>query len=96
MSVTVRDVVTNVVTQPITDMRKKLEEHTKTHSVEVNLRQCQLNQRENERKFRVASFTDKVAQYHAGDLFDIQSLCLDIAEHARVLALWGTFKETSG
>ena len=86
MSVTIRDVVTNVVTQPITDMRKKLEEHTKTHSVEVNLRQW-LNQRENERKFHVAAFTDKVAQYHAGDLFDIQSLCLDIAEHARVLAL---------
>ena len=39
VSVTVRDVVTDVVTQPIANMRKKLEEHTKRHSVnEVNSR----------------------------------------------------------
>ena len=27
-----------------------------------------------------------MAQYHAGDLFDIQMKCQDIAEHARLLA----------
>ena len=43
--VTVRDMVADVVTQPIADMRKKLEEHTKRHSVnEVNSRQFTLNQ----------------------------------------------------
>ena len=40
VSVAVRDMVTNVITQPIADMRKKLEEHTKRHSVnEANSRQ---------------------------------------------------------
>ena len=50
VSVTVRDVVTDVLTQPITDMRKKLEEHTKRHSVnEVNSRQWQFNQGKKDR-----------------------------------------------
>ena len=86
-TVAVRDGVTDVVNQPITDMRKKLDKHTKRHTVnEVNSRQWQLNQWEKDRQFRVAAFTNKVTQYHAGDLFDIQSVCLDIAEHTRVLS----------
>ena len=72
VSVTVRDMVTGVVTQPITDMRKKLGEHTKRHSVnEVNYQQWALNQQEKDGQLCVVAFTKKVAQYHAGDLFDI-------------------------
>ena len=87
ITVTVKDAVSNVVSRPIADLQKKLDEHTKRHSVnEVNSRQLTVNQLEKDRQFPVAAFTNKVAQYHPGDLFDIQSVCLDIAKHARVLA----------
>ena len=50
--IVVRDVVSDVVSRPIADMQKKLEEHTKRHSVnEVNSRQFQLNQQEKDRQF---------------------------------------------
>ena len=44
VSVTVTNVVTDIVTQPIANMRKKLVEHSMRHSVsEVNSRQWALN-----------------------------------------------------
>ena len=33
----------------------------------------------------MTKFSHKPAQYHAGDLFDIETLLLDLAEHARHL-----------
>ena len=30
----------------------------------------------------MSSFSNKIAQYHAGDLFDIETYILDLAEHA--------------
>ena len=33
----------------------------------------------------MSSFSNKIAQYHAGDLFDIETYILDLAEHARHL-----------
>ena len=33
----------------------------------------------------MAAFSNKAAQYHAGDLFDIESVTLDITEHTNVL-----------
>ena len=44
-----------------------------------------LNQKDKDRQFWVNSFANKVAQYHAGDLFDIQMKCLDIGKHARLI-----------
>ena len=83
----IRDVVRDEVTQPITDMQRRLDEHTRRHTVnELNSRQFQLTQREKDRCFHVGAFSIKATQYHAGDLFDIQSVTLDIAEHAKVLA----------
>ena len=68
-------------------MQHRLDEHTKRHSVnELNSRQFQLTQREKDRQFCVAQFSNKAAQYNAGDLYDIQSVTLNIAEHAKVLA----------
>ena len=68
-------------------MRRTLDEHSKHNAmVEVNTRQSTLYQREKDSQFRVNAFANKVAQYHAGDLFDIQMKCLDISEHARLIA----------
>ena len=84
---TVRSVVQDEVNKPISDMQRRLDEHTKRHTVnELNSRQFQLTQREKDRQFRIATFSNKAVQYQAGDLFDIQSVMLDIAEHANVLA----------
>ena len=61
-------------------------EYSKHNSiVEINTRQVQLNQRDKDKQFRVNAFANKMAQYHAGDLFDIQMKCQDIAEHTRLL-----------
>ena len=33
----------------------------------------------------MSTFSNKIAQYHAGDLFDIETYILDLTEHARHL-----------
>ena len=74
--------LTDTVTQPLADM------HSKHNAmVEVSTRQTTINQREKDMQFRVNAFAHKVAHYHAGDLFDIQMKCLDIAEYARFICL---------
>ena len=44
------------------------------------------NQRTKDRLFRVQSFSNKAAQFHAADLFDVQSYTLDLAETVKGLA----------
>ena len=51
----------------------------------LSLEQTYLEQREKNRQVRVSKFTQKPHQYHAGDLFDIETLILDLAEHPRHL-----------
>ena len=64
-----RDMVRDKVTQPITDMQRRLEEHTQRHTAnELHSRQFQISQWEKDRCFRVVTFFNKAAQYHAGDL----------------------------
>ena len=79
--------VRDKVTQPMEDMCKRLDEHTRRHTAnELHTRQVYLSQREKDRCFGVATFSNKAAQYHAGDLFDIETCIIDIAKHAKVLA----------
>ena len=84
---TVQSVMRAEVTQPLEDMQKTLDEHTQRHTAnELNARQVHLSQREKDRWFCVAAFSNKTAQYHAGDLFDIKTCVMDLAEHAKCLA----------
>ena len=67
-------------------LERILDEHTKRNTAaELRARQAYLEQREKHRQVRVSKFTQKPHQYHAGDLFDIEPLILDLAEHARHL-----------
>ena len=76
--------LTHIVSKPLSDMRRTLDEHSKSNAiVEVNTQESTLNQRDKDRQFRVNTFANKVTQYHAGDLFDID--IKDLAEHARHL-----------
>ena len=59
---TVRDVVRDEVNKPISDMQQRLDEHTKRHTVnKLNIWQFQLTQREKDRQFCVAVFSNKAA-----------------------------------
>ena len=63
-----------------------LDKQTKRNTAaELRARQTYLEQREKNRQVRVRKFAQKPHQYHAGDLFDIEMLNLDLAEHARHL-----------
>ena len=74
----IRHVVRDKVSQPMADMQQRLDEHTQRHTAnELNSRQVHLNQREKDRRFRVAAFSNKAAQYHAGDLFNIESCAME-------------------
>ena len=52
INVAVKNDVTDVVSGPIADLKKKLDKHPKRHSVnEVHSRQVTLNQRDKDRQF---------------------------------------------
>ena len=73
---TIRLVVADACSQPLAKIQKTLSEHSKHNSIaEINTRQVQLNQRDKDKQFRVNTFANKMAQYHAGDLFDLQMKC---------------------
>ena len=64
-----------------------LDDHTRRHTAnELQAWQVHLNQREKDRCFNVLVLSNKAAQYHAEDLFDIETCCMDIAKHTKVLA----------
>ena len=70
----------------LVDIRRTLDEHTRRNTaIELRAWQNYLAQREKDRRIRVNSFSNKIAQYHAVDLFDIETFILDLAEHARHL-----------
>ena len=70
----------------LVDIRRTLDEHTRQNTaIELRARQNYLAQWEKDRRIRVNSFSNKIAQYHAGDLFDKETFILDRAEHARHL-----------
>ena len=72
--------------QSLVDIRRTLDKHTRRNTaIELRARQVYLGQWEKDRRFRVSLFSNKIAQYHAGDLFDIETYILDLAEHARHL-----------
>ena len=72
--------------QKLEKIERTLDEHTRRNTAsELRARQVYLEQREKDRRIRVAKFSQKPHQYHAGDLFDIETLILDLAEHARHL-----------
>ena len=52
----------------------------------LSSRSAHLNQRTKDRLFRVQSFSNKAAQFHAADLFDVQTYTLDLAETTKGLA----------
>ena len=52
----------------------------------LSSRSAHLNQRTKDRLFRVQSFSNKAAQFHAADLFDVQSYTLDLAKTVEGLA----------
>ena len=63
-----------------------MEEHTKRNTaVELRARQTYIEQQEKNRQVRVSKFRQKPQQYHAGDLFHIETHILDLTEHARNL-----------
>ena len=72
--------------QKLEKLERTLEEHTKRNTtVELRARQYYLEQREKTRQIRVGKFQQKAQQYHAGDLYDMETHTLDLAEHARHL-----------
>ena len=72
--------------QKLEKIERTLDEHTKRNTAsELHARQVYLEQQEKNRQVRVGKFSQKPHQYHAGDLFDIETLILDLAEHARHL-----------
>ena len=72
--------------QSMVDIRRTLDEHTRRNTaIELRARQVYLGQREKYRQFWVSAFFIKIAQYHTGDLFDIETYILDLTEHARHL-----------
>ena len=65
-------------------IERTLDEHTKRNTaIELRARQVYIDQREKDRQVRLSKFKNKVYQYHAGDLFDIETHILDLAEHPR-------------
>ena len=63
-----------------------MDEHTKRNTAaELRARQAYLEQRERQRQIRISKFTQKPHQFHAGDLFKIETFVLDLAQHARHL-----------
>ena len=54
-------------------------------AAELRARQSYLEQQERQRQVRVSKFIQKPHQFHTGDLFDIETLILDLAQHARHL-----------
>ena len=69
-------------------IERTLDEHTRRNTaLELQAWQVYLDQREKDRQNRVAKLKVKPYQYHAGDLFDIETHILDLAEHVRHLVL---------
>ena len=67
-------------------VERMLVEHTKRNTAtELRARQVYIDQREKDRRTRLGKFKVKSYQYHCGDLFDIETHMLDLAEHARHL-----------
>ena len=67
-------------------VKRMLVEHTKRNTAsELCARQVYIDQREKDRRTRICKFKLKPNQYHCGDLFDIETPLLDLAEHARHL-----------
>ena len=65
-------------------IERTLDEHTKRNTaIELRARQVYIDQREKDRRVRLSKFKIKPYQYHAGDLFDIETHILDLAEHAK-------------
>ena len=72
--------------QKLERIERILDEHTKRNTAaELRAWQAYLEQQERNRQVRVSKFAQKPHQYHAGDLFDIETLILDLADHARNL-----------
>ena len=63
-----------------------LDEHTKRNTAnELRAQQDYLERREKLRHDRVSKFLQRPHQFHAGDLFDIETFILNLAQHARHL-----------
>ena len=55
-------------------------------SLGLSSRQAHSSQQHKDRLFRVQSFSNKAAQFHAADLFDVQTSTLDLAKTVEGLA----------
>ena len=67
-------------------LERILDEHTKRNkAAELRARQTYHEQRKKQRQIRVNRLKQKHNQFHAGDLFDIETFILDLAQHARHL-----------
>ena len=76
-----------LVSPPASNMQGRLDDHTSRQlAQELSSRQTYLSQGEKDRKFHVQAFSNKAAQFHAGNLFDIKKCAMDISQYARVLA----------
>ena len=53
---------------------------------EPSSRQALLNQQFKDRRFRVQAFSNKAAQFHAADLFDIETCAMEVSESVKGLA----------
>ena len=68
-------------------MQRNLEVMTSgVANLELSSGPAQQSQRIKDRPFRVQAFSNKVAQYHAADLFDLESCTLDLAQCVNGLA----------
>ena len=77
----------DVVSQPLSGIQRRLVALAHRNAVpEPSSRQALLNQRQKDRRFRVAAFSNKAAQYHAADLFDIETCAMDVSESVKGLA----------
>ena len=66
--------------QKLERIERILDEHTKGNTAaELRARQAYLEQQKKNRQVRVSKFAQKPHQYHAGDLFDIETVILDLA-----------------
>ena len=77
----------DLVSPPVSNMQRRLDTHTHRQlAQELSSRQTRLIQHEKDRKFHVQAFSNRAAQFHAGDLFHIETCAMDISQYAKVLA----------
>ena len=77
----------SAASRPLAAMQRNLDVTTSgVANLELSSKSVHQSQRIKDRTFHVHAFSNKAAQFHATDLFDVQTYTLDLAETAKGLA----------